>query len=52
MKITFIGTSHGVPAADRFCSCAMIEVGESYILLMRAHQWLRRLFNEIWLIIK
>ena len=27
MKITFIGTSHGVPSADRFCSCYMIEVG-------------------------
>ena len=27
MKITFAGTSHGVPAADRFCSCYMIEVG-------------------------
>lgn len=27
MKITFVGTSHGVPAADRFCSCYMIEVG-------------------------
>ncbi len=26
MKITFLGTSHGVPAADRFCSCAMLEV--------------------------
>jgi ribonuclease BN (tRNA processing enzyme) len=29
MKITFIGTSHGVPAADRYCSCAMIESGNS-----------------------
>lgn len=29
MKITFLGTSHGVPAADRHCSCAMIEVGEN-----------------------
>ena len=28
MKITFLGSSHGVPAADRFCSCAMIEVGK------------------------
>lgn len=26
MRITFIGTSHGVPAADRHCSCTMIEV--------------------------
>ena len=27
MKIRFLGTSHGVPAADRFCSCIMIESG-------------------------
>lgn len=27
MKITFLGTSHGVPAADRYCSCTMIETG-------------------------
>jgi ribonuclease BN (tRNA processing enzyme) len=25
MKITFLGTSHGVPAKDRFCSCIMLE---------------------------
>ena len=29
MKITFVGTSHGVPAAERFCSCYMIESGEN-----------------------
>lgn len=29
MKITFLGTSHGVPAADRYCTCAMLEVGGS-----------------------
>ncbi len=29
MKITFIGTSHGVPAADRYCSCIMLEVDKS-----------------------
>lgn len=27
MRITFLGTSHGVPAADRFCSCTMIDIG-------------------------
>ena len=27
MKVTFIGTSHGVPAPDRYCSCTMLEVG-------------------------
>lgn len=26
MKITFLGSSHGVPSAERFCSCALIEV--------------------------
>ena len=29
MKITFLGTSHGVPFADRYCSCTMIETGGS-----------------------
>ena len=29
MKISFLGTSHGVPEKDRFCSCTMIEVGEN-----------------------
>ncbi len=29
MKITFLGTSHGVPEANRKCSCTMIEVGEN-----------------------
>lgn len=33
MKITFLGTSHGVPAADRYCSSAMLEVnGSVYII--------------------
>ncbi len=33
MKITFVGTSHGVPAADRFCSCYMIESnGKIYLI--------------------
>lgn len=27
MKITFVGTSHGAPSADRECSCFMIESG-------------------------
>lgn len=29
MKITFIGTGHGVPANDRYCSSAMIEISNS-----------------------
>ncbi len=27
MKITFLGTSHGVPAADHYWACTMIEAG-------------------------
>ena len=27
MKLTFVGTSHGVPSEDRHCSCTMIESG-------------------------
>ncbi len=29
MKITFLGTSHGVPAADRYCSSMMLEAGDA-----------------------
>jgi len=28
MKITFVGSSHGVPEPNRKCSCIMVEVGE------------------------
>jgi glyoxylase-like metal-dependent hydrolase (beta-lactamase superfamily II) len=27
MKLTFLGTSHGVPAADRYTSCYLLEAG-------------------------
>ena len=33
MKITFLGTSHGVPSRDRFCSCVMLESGGSVYLI-------------------
>lgn len=33
MKITFLGTSHGVPAADRYCSSTMIEINNSVYLI-------------------
>ena len=33
MKITFLGTSHGVPAKDRFCSGYMIEAGDATYLV-------------------
>lgn len=29
MKLTFLGSSHGVPEANRKCSCIMVEVGEN-----------------------
>ena len=29
MKLTYLGTSHGVPAADRYTSCYMLEVGKN-----------------------
>ncbi len=29
MKITFLGSSHGIPEANRRCSCTLIEVGEN-----------------------
>lgn len=33
MKITFVGTSHGVPANDRYCSCYMVESsGKVYLI--------------------
>lgn len=33
MKITFLGTSHGIPMADRFCSSTMIETGGRVYLI-------------------
>lgn len=33
MKITFLGTGHGVPRASRYCTCFMIESGKSVYLV-------------------
>ena len=33
MKITFLGTSHGVPATDRYCTSVMLESGDNIYLL-------------------
>lgn len=33
MKITFIGTSHGVPSAERFCTCMLLESGDSFYFI-------------------
>ncbi|MBO4452632.1 MAG: ribonuclease Z [Clostridia bacterium] len=44
MKITFIGTSHGIPERDRKCSSAIIRIGDrSYFVDMgtQSIEWLR-----------
>lgn len=33
MKITFLGTSHGIAEPDRFCSSALIEVGGNLYMI-------------------
>ena len=33
MKITFVGTSHGVPSAERYCTCILIESGDSFYFI-------------------
>ncbi|MBE6546970.1 MAG: ribonuclease Z [Ruminococcaceae bacterium] len=33
MKLTFFGTSHGVPSADRYCCCTLLESEGSLYLL-------------------
>lgn len=33
MKITFLGTSHGAPSAERFCSCIMLESGDAIYII-------------------
>jgi len=29
VKVTFVGTSHGIPMEDRYCACTMLESGEA-----------------------
>lgn len=33
MKITFLGTGHGVPSPDRHCSATLVEVGGKRYLI-------------------
>ena len=33
MKITFLGSSHGVPEPNRKCSCIMVEVEQNIYLI-------------------
>ena len=45
MKITFVGTSHGVPAADRYCSATMIEAGNSIYFIDAGAPLIDQLFR-------
>ena len=36
MKLTFLGTSHGAPEKDRFCTCMMLETAGGDIYLIDA----------------
>ena len=33
MKLTFVGTSHGIPEADRFCTAMFLEIGDSCYII-------------------
>ncbi len=33
MRLTFLGTSHGIPEPNRKCSCTMLETGGRYYLI-------------------
>ena len=33
MKITFVGTSHGVPSKSRYCTCILLEVSGSFYFI-------------------
>lgn len=33
MKITFLGTSHGVPEVNRFCTSVLLESGGKHYLI-------------------
>ncbi|MBP3376499.1 MAG: MBL fold metallo-hydrolase [Clostridia bacterium] len=33
MRITFVGTSHGVPSAERYCTCIIIHSGKSFYFI-------------------
>ncbi len=33
MKIVFLGTSHGLPEKDRYCSCTLLKVGDKSYLI-------------------
>ena len=45
MKITFFGTSHGTPSAERFCSCLLLEAGESLYVIDAGAPLIDQLFR-------
>lgn len=45
MKFTFLGTSHGTPSAERFCSCLMLELGESIYIIDAGAPLIDQLFR-------
>ncbi len=46
MKLTFIGTSHGVPEPERRCSCTMIEVAGRYYFVDMGTQVIEDLLHR------
>lgn len=46
MRITFIGTSHGVPEPERRCSCTMIEVDGRYYFIDMGTQAIEDLIHR------
>lgn len=46
MKLTFIGTSHGVPEPERRCSCAMLEVSGRYYFVDMGTQAIEDLLHR------
>ncbi|MBO7218263.1 MAG: MBL fold metallo-hydrolase, partial [Clostridia bacterium] len=33
MRLIFVGTSHGIPESDRFCTSIFLEVGENVYII-------------------
>lgn len=46
MRITFLGTSHGVPERDRCCSSTLVEIGESRYLIDMGGPVIERLIRR------
>ena len=46
MKITFFGSSHGIPEAHRRCSCTLIEVGDNRYFIDMGMMAVEELINR------